>query len=350
MPAYKDKTRNTWYVKFYVTDYEGKRHQKFKRGFTTKHAALAYERSFTVPDGPDITFRQLYTLYMDDASKRLKQSTLQSKTHIFKNHILPYFGNRKIFDITPADIRRWQNTYLDKGYAKTYLNTIHNNLSSIMAYAERFYHLPSNPCAHAGGMGATSANEMDYWTRDEFQQFILAFADDAKAEARLAFNILYWAGVREGELLALTYEDIDFSSREIRINKTYHRYKRQDYITPPKTPKSNRKVPIPQFLCDDIQAYMDTVQPTSPSKRIFDHTKDFLSYQLRYGCRESGVKRIRIHDIRHSHVSLLINLGFSPVVIAQRVGHNTVSTTLNIYSHMFPHQQDALVAALENLK
>lgn len=350
MPAYKDQKRNTWYVKFYITDYEGKRRQKLKRGFATKRAALAYERSYTIPKGPDITFHQLYTLYMDDAAKRLKHSTLQSKTHIFKNHILPYFGNRRIFDISPADIRSWQNRYLDKDYSRTYLNAIHNQLASIMRYAERFCSLPSNPCTRAGGMGSANADEMECWTRDEFQQFILAFADDEKAKPRLAFNILYWSGLREGELLALTYEDIDFARHEIRVNKTYHRYKKIDYITPPKTPKSNRKVPVPKFLCDDIQAYMDTVQPASLSERIFPNTKDFLCYQIRYGCEKSGVKKIRIHDIRHSHVSLLIHLGFSPVVIAQRVGHNAVSTTLDIYSHMFPHQQDALVAALEELK
>jgi len=348
MPAYKDKERNTWYVKFNVTDHTGKRYQKLKRGFATKREALDYERNFNPPKGENITFAQLYEIYMDDISNRLKHSTLQSKIHIFKNHLLPYFGNRKIFDITPNDIRTWQNSYLDKGYAPTYLSTIHNHLSSILHFAVRFHNLPSNPCIMAGNMGSTSADEMQYWTYEEFQKFIAVFSD--KPKAKLAFNILYWTGMREGELLALTYNDLDYTAKEININKTYYRYKQQDYVTSPKTPKSVRRVPIPDFLCSDIQAYISETNPDALSDRVFCNTRDFLSYELRRGCRQAGVKQIRIHDFRHSHVSLLINMGFTPVIIAQRVGHTNASTTLDVYSHMFPHQQDDLVAALEKLK
>lgn len=348
MPAYKDKARNTWYTKFYITGIDGKKHQKLKRGFATKHDALAYERTFQAAQGPDMTFQQLYTLYMEDSCKRLKDSTLQSKRHIFKNHILPYFSHRHLHDITPADIRNWQNSYLGKDYSNTYLKSLNNQLISIMRYAERFYCLSPNPCTIAGNMGSSQAREMDYWTREEFRQFISALENRPKA--CLAFNILYWTGVREGELLALTYEDILFTTKEISITKTYYRYKGEDIVTTPKTPKSIRKVPIPDFLCENIQSYMELTKPKKKSDRIFPHTKSFLIYELKYGCKASGVKQIRIHDIRHSHVSLLINLGFTPVVIAQRVGHNNVSTTLNTYSHMFPHQQQALVEALEQLK
>ena len=122
--------------------------------------------------------------------------------------------------------------------------------------------------------------------------------------------------MREGELLALTAADIDLIAKQIDINKTYQHLHGEDIITTPKTRKSKRKVPIPDFLCQELQEYMDSRYMLAPNERLFPITKSFLSHEMERGCKKTGVKRIRIHDIRHSHASLLmIKLNISMLFI-----------------------------------
>ncbi len=351
MPAYKDGKTGKWFCKFYYTDWQGINRQKWKRGFTTKKEALAYERDFLEKQSanPDMTFRNLYELYMEDMTARLKQSTIMTKKHIYETHILPFFGNKPINEIKASDVRRWQNQLMNspKGYSKTYLKTINNQLSCMINYAKRFYDLNTNPCGQAGSIGQAKAEEMDYWTYDEYIAFREGIKD--KPLAYICFQVLYWTGMREGELLALTAADIDLVAKQIDINKTYQRLNGQDIITPPKTKKSKRRVPIPDFLCQELQSYMNTRYMLDPNERLFPATKHFLSHEMERGSKKTGVKRIRIHDIRHSHASLLINQGCDALILADRLGHEKVSTTLNTYSHLFPHKQQELVSNLEQL-
>jgi hypothetical protein len=120
-------------------------------------------------------------------------------------------------------------------------------------------------------------------------------------------------------------------------------------VTTPKTKKSKRKVPIPDFLCEELKSYLDSRYMMNPDDRLFPVTKSYLAHEMDRGCKLSGVKRIRVHDIRHSHASLLINQGCDALVLAERLGHEKVSTTLNTYSHLFPHKQQELVSSLEQL-
>lgn len=155
--------------------------------------------------------------------------------------------------------------------------------------------------------------------------------------------------MREGEMLALTAAHIDLDNRIISVNKTYARTHGQDVITTPKTNKSKRRILITDFLCDELKEFMDNRYMLMPEDRLFPYTKSFLIHEMIRGCDLSGVKKIRIHDIRHSHASLLINQGCDALVIADRLGHEKVSTTLNTYSHLFSHKQTSLVSSLENL-
>jgi integrase len=196
-------------------------------------------------------------------------------------------------------------------------------------------------------MGKSKADEMEYWTYEEYLTFRDAIAD--KPLSYLCFQVLYWTGMREGELLALTAADIDLEGKLIDINKTYQRLHGQDIVTTPKTKKSKRKVPIPDFLCEELKSYLDSRYMMNPDDRLFPVTKSYLAHEMDRGCKISGVKRIRVHDIRHSHASLLINQGCDALVLAERLGHEKVSTTLNTYSHLFPHKQQELVSSLEQL-
>lgn len=117
-----------------------------------------------------------------------------------------------------------------------------------------------------------------------------------------AFEMLYWCGIRLGEMLALTPSDFDFEKKTVRINKSYQRLHGKDIITDPKTAKSNRVVQMPDFLADEMQDYISRFYTIEPDERIFILTKSFLHHEMDRGCKETGVKRIRIHDLRHPYV------------------------------------------------
>ena len=153
-----------------------------------------------------------------------------------------------------------------------------------------------------------------------------------------AFEMLYWCGIREGELLALTPADFDFEKRTVSITKSYQRLNGQDLITTPKTEKSNRVIQMPQFLVDEIQDYLKQLYNIQSNDRMFTVTKSYLYHEMDRGAKKANIKRIRIHDLRHSHVSLLIDMGFSATAIADRVGHESIDITYN-YAHLFPSRQ-----------
>lgn len=350
MPAYRDEKSGTWFCKCYYTDWMGLRRQKWKRGFPTKREAKEFERNFLQrqSDSPEILFENLYRVYLEEMEVRLKPSTVLIKKNICESKILPYFGKKSVNEISAVEVRKWQNFLMksEQKYSETYLKTIHNQLSAIMNYAKKFYNLKTNPCEQAGSIGSSRAETMQYWTLEEFLTFRESILD--REHISICFDVLYWTGMRVGELLALTKEDIDFAKKEIRINKSYQRLKGEDIITTPKTKKSIRRVLIPDFLCEELKEFLRTAH-VDEGKRIFPYSKGILNQEMKRGCRESGVKKIRVHDLRHSHVSLLINNGFDALVIAERVGHENVSTTLNTYAHLFPNKQVALAASLEQM-
>ena len=193
-------------------------------------------------------------------------------------------------------------------------------------------------------MGKSKAQEMLFWTKEEYEKF--AESIKSKPASYYAFEILYWCGIREGELLALTKDDFDLEKKILTISKSFQRLKGKDYITSPKTEKSNRTIQLPQFLCDEMSDFFGMYYHLDSKARLFIFTKSYLHHEMDRGCKLSGVKRIRVHDLRHSHVAYLIEQGFSPVVIAERLGHESISITLN-YAHLYPSKQLEIVQIIE---
>lgn len=298
----------------------------------------------------DMTFGSFFEIYEMDKRKRVKENTWESKSHVIRTKILPYFESRKMEEIEPKDIIAWQNellSYKDESgqpYSATYLKTIHSQLSAIFNHAVRFYHLPSNSAQKAGAMGSEEHKEMLFWTKEEYLKFADAMMD--KPQSYYAFEILYWCGIRMGELLALTPKDFDFGKCTLTINKSYQRLKGRDVITSPKTPKSNRTIKMSKFLCEEIQEYIDMFYNIGENERLFPITKSYLHHEMDRGSKQSGVKRIRVHDLRHSHISLLIEMGFSALAIAQRVGHESIDITYR-YAHLFPTKQTEMADRLD---
>lgn len=327
---------------------------KKKEGFATQREAKEFEIEFQRKSKTDCSmlFENLVHHYLEDCQNRLKPTTLDNKTYVIKLKILPFFEHMSLNDINPATIRKWQNkliAYKDengKPYSPTYLKTMNNQLSAIFNYARKYYKLSENPVVICGSIGKSHADTMQFWTLEEFKQFILAVEN--KAISKTMFELLFWTGMRSGELLALSLNDFDFEAKTVSINKTFIRLNGQDIIQSPKTPKSNRIVTLPDFICTLIKNYALNFVSDANS-RMFPVTKSFLSHEMIRGSKKSGVKRIRVHDIRHSHASLLIEQGFSPLLISERLGHENVQTTLQTYSHLYPNKHNEVAAKLQKL-
>ena len=342
MAVYKDGDK--WRAVYRFTDWTGKRKQTQKRGFNTKREAQCWEREQLrkAKSDIDMTFESFVGLYREDIGARIKETTWETKDSIIDNKLIPYFGKKRISDIKPKDVIKWQNEMMNyrdengKPYSPVYLKTLHNQLSTIFNHAAKFYGLSENPAAKAGNMGKAKNKEKEFWTKDEYMKFIDEMLD--KPISFYAFEMLYWTGIRLGELLALTPSDFDFERKTVSISKSYQRIRKKDIVTSPKTEKSNRVINMPDFLSEEMQDYIKSLYGIAENDRVFPISKSYLHHEMDRGAENAGVKRIPIHSIRHSHISLLIDLGFSAVAIADRVGHESIDITYN-YAHMFPSAQ-----------
>ena len=370
MPAYKDEQRNTWYCQFWTTDFTGKRKHIVRRGFKTRREAKEYEEKYrdTNNETSSITLGGLYESYKQIYMPTLKLSTQDNKRQLIESHILPYFESRKVNEITSKDIAKWQREIQkSKKYSNTYLKSINVQMSSLFFFFFKHYGLMINPVVIAGPMGKKkTTDEMQFWTLNEFNKFIECVNGITN---QIAFKILYWCGLRKGELMALTPDDI-LDSKEIDIRKTAAwrsmknltkeeiestTWKRTEdkmglEITTPKTERGIRKVAIPQFLFEEIHEWMKMLYGLEHDDLLFDYNSNHtLNSILDRSAQKAGVKRIRVHDLRHSHASLCIEAGMSILVLSERLGHENVETTLNTYSHLYPNKQTALADELNKL-
>ena len=356
MAAYKDKRIGTWYVKFRYKNWKNETKWITKRGFSTKREAQAWEAEFRAKQAGNLemSFQEFVTVYLEDIAPRIKDSTLITKASIIQKHIVPYFENLSVQDIENTEVLKWQNELLayrdpetKKPFSKSYLKTVHNQLSAIFNHAMKFYRLPANPARQVGNMGSENDIEMKFWTREEYILFSEAMMDDPLAF--YVFEVLYWCGLREGEVLALTPNDFDFKKKTISITKTFQVLHGKETITDPKTPQSKRTVTMPDFLCDELQDYFKMVYDLNPTDRVFPVSKNFLYRKIHSGAKAQGLPEIRVHDLRHSHVSLLIDMGYSAVAIAKRMGHKSIDITYR-YAHLFPSAQEEMAKDLNDLK
>lgn len=354
MPAYKAKNK-TWFVQFKYKDWEGKYRSVTKRGFDTKREALDWERDFLEEKAGNIevTLVAFSKTYLADIKSRLKPDTFEVKNHIITRWIIPYFGHMNLIDITAADVMKWQNKLIETEkpeggkLSKSYLKTIHNQLSAMFNHAVKYYDLPKNPAAIVGNMGTDKQVKTGFWTKEQYDLFAKASSTDITYF--YIFEVLYWCGLREGELLALTLDDIDFENKEININKTYYVLKGKPYVTTPKTENSIRTVTMPDFICDELRDYIKMDYKPKGSDRLFPVPKSGLQRAIHKYAKKAGIPEIRVHDLRHSHVSLLIHYGWNAVAIGARVGHSSAYITFH-YAHMFPDVQGNIADSLNQIK
>lgn len=341
-----DENAKTWTVEFYYKDIQGNRKHSKRRGFKLKKDAQKAEQELIAQysNQNDMLFSAMYEIYMSDFKARNKKpTTLRTKTVHFEQAILPYFSNLKLSEITPAHVRDWQNQMIAK-YAPTTQKQLHGQLSALFNFAVKFYDLPKNPAQIAGSIGQIKADSADFWTVDEFN----AAMRYARYPDKVAFYLFFYAGLRRGELLALNIEDYDPIAKTINITKSYERVGGIDYITDPKNPQSNRKITIPSSVANMLDEYIKTLYDPAPNSTLWPTiTGHRLRYQLERAAQLAGVKKIRLHDLRHSHASLLIQLDVNLLAISKRLGHKDIQTTLNIYGHLYKEHAEQIANILQ---
>lgn len=346
------KTKDcVWFYSVRYKDISGKTHQKYQqdRTWQKKDAKREADKFLATVEtiATKITLNALYELYIDDLAKRAKASSLYNIQLIYKNHIGDPFGRQIAANITPRQIYLWQ-TELTTKYKVGTVKTVHSVFSSIIQFGIDHEMLTKSPLK--AKLYSDTKTEMDYWTPEEFAQFIDHIDKPLYA---LFFRVLYWTGMRKGEALALTVSDVDFKANAIVVSKTY------DYqnglITSPKTINSYRRIQMTQELRNDLQTHIDgllAIDGTDETANLFylDHhlSPNTVERIKNITCKLAGVKQIRIHDFRHSHVSLLVNMGFSSFEIAKRLGH-TPSMVENVYSHLFDKTQKEMVNRLDEV-
>ena len=296
-----------------------------------------------------ITFKGLVENYMADCELHLKPATLEHKRFLIDTKFLPYFETFAIENIDAYMIRQWQNTMITypENYVPTYLKTLNNQLSAIFNFAVKFYGLPQNPVSVCGTMGKSKSGRLAYWTKEEFDSFIQEIEENSVYH--VAFHVLFYSGMGEGEFLALMLDDFDFDQNTITINKSYACLKKEDVVQAPKTTRSVRKIVMPQEVMTLVKSYVDRLYGYERTDRVFQTSKMQLLRAMAKGCKKSGVPYIHIHDLRHSHASLLINLSLPPKVGAERLGHENIQTTLNTYSHLYPTKDREVAEKLSDL-
>ncbi len=352
MPVYKDNTKKgSWFVTCYYTDYLGHRKQKLKRGFKTKKDGQAWERDFLERQSgqPTMLFKNLAELYFDDYKTRYKLRSYETKKDRVELHILPYFKNIPINKISPNMVRAWQNQLktLNGGeFAINTKNSIFFTLSGIMAYACKYHNLNSNPCSVVGSFKGPKQSEKAFLTLEQYKAFRASIKDIMDL---LIFDLLFYTGIRKGELLALTFSDIDTDKKILHITKTIDYHKTAKNVSTPKTQTSIRDIALPDFLISEFKEYSNRCYDTSSGTRVIQISVSDLKYKKDKYLKLAGLPYIRIHDFRHSHAALLVELGENPLLIAARLGHADIKMTLNTYAHLYPNKQKELAGKLNDL-
>lgn len=367
MPQYKYpvSTGTKWMAKFNYTDPKtGTVKTEYKRGFASKRDAKIYEEDFLErifiesqpkPEVVVKTFGDVFQEYLLSHKRAdIKDSSLSTKFNIFTRHIFPYFETEPIDEITADDIAEWQLKIKNvkkpngKPFSDSYLRTIQSQFNSIINYGFSKGYMKCNPLADIKNMGIKDKRVV-FWSPEEYEQF--AYHAMNYPEYYYAYEILYWCGLRQGEMFALTLDDIDFGESVIHVTKTYHRVNRQDIITTPKTPSSVRNVSMPAFLCDELKEYIALLYEPKGHERIFASlTKSNLTKNFHSLIAVAGLKPITVHGLRHSHVSLLISRKYDIFEVSKRIGHKSIKTTQDIYGHLFDGVQKSIANDLNKLR
>ena len=354
MSVYKDEKGN-WYCVFRYKDFSGKTIQKKKRGFKTKREAKEFETEYQkkAAGQADMTFQSLTELYLADCKARHKPNIYENEKTRARLALLPFFGDMKVKDITAAHIRNWQNEFLIPHYMPSTAHKHNQDASAIFNYGIRYCNLTTNPVVQAGRIHfpdkLNDSTEIRFWTRDDFEKFI-SFVQEPMY--RIAYQIMFWTGIRRGEMCGLRLCDIDIEKRQIQISRNrVVIIGSGTIIQTPKTRTSYRVIGITPKLTSEIESYIGSLYEPNPDDLLFTPSPDSLTkHFLRHQRRHEITPQIHLHDLRHSHASLLINMGISPKAVADRLGHANEMLVMRVYGHLYPERRNEIVDKLSKIE
>ncbi|MEX0416541.1 tyrosine-type recombinase/integrase [Bacillus sp. C30] len=349
MSIHKDEQRGTYFFVARVRQFDRAIKQVKRRGFKTREEAREAEAKMLAEKDltSNLTFVQVADKYFEWYCQGKEQRSIVPIQNVIYNYLVPEFGKMNANTITAKHVMIYQNKIIHT-YSAATLKRIHTILSAIFNFSIKFYGLTQNPARIAGNFELESNKRMNFWEFEEFKQFISTVDNLLHTSF---FSTLYYSGARKGELLALTWEDVNFEKKTIDINKTD--YNRQ--ITKPKTKTSNRIIMLPTHVIHLLKDLKNHATVNTPIKNDYVVFGEFynsiatttLDKKYSQYIEKAKVKKILLHEFRHSHASYLINKGVSTLVVAQRLGHSNVATTLNTYSHLYPSKQAEAVAFME---
>lgn len=357
MKIEKYKAHGQMFYKFraYVgLDANGKPIRIQQSGFETKkEAQLAYAEA-VAKEAPmknrNLTVRQLYDIWIESYSVGVKDSTLRHTEQVFRDHILPEFAPMKVAEITPIQLQRFANKKAGEAISG---NRMFSYLKKMLGFAWKQGVIESNPADRVEIPRSIKAprktENFNFYTKEELEEF-LALANEKLSPMWYAFfRLLAYTGMRRGEALALTWDDIDEDASTVSITKTVTRGNKGVYVSDsPKTDQSARTLLI------DAETMATIAALPHDCELVFHNTKKeliTLSQPVRQAHKVvdgTGLKYISPHGFRHTHCSLLFSAGVSIPEVQDRLGHADVKTTIDVYNHVY--QQDREVALNRFLK
>ncbi len=285
--------------------------------------------------------------YLPDKNKRIRATTQKRYYYIYRNRIRPYFGDLIMNEISHLHVREWQNIQISLNFKPKYLRTLHQFLKGIFDYCVQFHDLAENPCDRVDAMGRNrTRRRASIWRLDEYER---VYRYMSTTQHRAALAVLFWSGIRKGELYGLQWQDYCPLTKSIRVERSYQRLNGKAVIMPLKTEKSYRTILLPSQGYQPLEKYRDKCTHIHKTDFIFPWSKRKLEDEIHLACQRSGVKRIRIHDLRHSHASLLIYLNVDIAAASTRLGHSSISMTLNTYAHAYDNADRQIANTLERV-
>lgn len=355
------KDGRKWCFRTRYKDLSGNAKEYQSKLFFTKLEAQEAERIFFLeldkyrPDN-NMTFKDLYLAFYEYQKDKVKETTLN--TYKDRMRYMELLDNIKVKEFNLQHYEMWRKKILEYQLSNRTRNYIFKFLKTIMNYGTKWYGLNFNQI-YPKMTNFTNPNEikkeMDFWTYEEFNQFI-SIEEDLMFKS--FFKTLYYCGLRKGEARALNWNDIDFKNNSIHINKglSDNVNGKKYIISSPKTLTSNRTLPLPKELVNDLRKLKEYAISFTNFKNewfVFGNElpigDDIIRRRKNNNCQKANVKQIRIHDFRHSCASLLINNGADITLVAKFLGHSKIDETLNTYSHMFKNKLNNIINLIDNL-